>query len=198
MKRAGAGVPSANRITLLRDADGDGVAETRSVFMREPEFALRHGAGRQRAVRRQRRRRGASFPYAAGQTRITAAPAKVTDLPAGINHHWTKNIIASRGRQQAVRDRGLQQQHRRERHGDRGGPRRRSGRSTARPAQKRLFASGLRNPNGLALGAGDRRAVDGGQRTRRAGQRPGARLPDLGEGRRLLRLALELLGPARR
>ena len=46
MKKAGAGVPSANRITLLRDADGDGVAETRSVFLQRAELAVRHGAGR--------------------------------------------------------------------------------------------------------------------------------------------------------
>ena len=44
MKRAGAGVPSANRITLLRDADGDGVAETRTEFLEGPELAVRHGA----------------------------------------------------------------------------------------------------------------------------------------------------------
>ena len=46
MSRAGAGVPSANRITLLRDADGDGVAETRSMFLERTELAVRHGAGR--------------------------------------------------------------------------------------------------------------------------------------------------------
>ena len=45
-KRAGAGVPSANRITLLRDADGDGVAETRTVFLTGLQLAVRHGAGR--------------------------------------------------------------------------------------------------------------------------------------------------------
>ena len=53
MKKAGAGVASANRITLLRDADGDGVAETRSVFAAGPELAVRHGAGGQRVVHRQ-------------------------------------------------------------------------------------------------------------------------------------------------
>ena len=47
MGRAGAGTTSANRITLLRDADGDGTAETRSVFLEGLEFAVRHGAGRQ-------------------------------------------------------------------------------------------------------------------------------------------------------
>lgn len=45
MKKAGAAVPSANRITLLRDLDGDGVAETRSVFL-QAELAVRNGPGR--------------------------------------------------------------------------------------------------------------------------------------------------------
>ncbi len=45
MKKAGAATPSANRITLLRDADGDGKAELRSVFLDGPELAIRHGAG---------------------------------------------------------------------------------------------------------------------------------------------------------
>ena len=54
-KWAGAGVPSANRITLLRDADGDGVAETRSIFLSGLEFAVRHGAGRRGFLCRQLR-----------------------------------------------------------------------------------------------------------------------------------------------
>ena len=95
MKKAGAGVPSANRITLLRDADGDGVAETRSVFLQglnSPFGMALVGnelfiANADAIVK---------VPYQAGQTRISAAPVKVTDLPGGpINHHWTKNIIAS-------------------------------------------------------------------------------------------------------
>ena len=72
MKQAGAGAPSANRITLLRDADGDGVAETRTRVPRGPELAVRHGAGRQRPLRR-RHRRAAALPVSAtAQTRITA------------------------------------------------------------------------------------------------------------------------------
>jgi glucose/arabinose dehydrogenase len=95
MKRAGAGVPSANRITLLRDADGDGVAETRSVFLRGPELALRHGAGG-RTLYVANADALVRCPTPTGQTRPPPAPTvKVTDLPAGINHHWTKNVAAS-------------------------------------------------------------------------------------------------------
>src|SRR3954452_18540264 len=75
MKRAGAGTPSANRITLLRDADGDGVAETRSVFLENlnSPFGMAlvgndfYVANTDAVLR---------FPYASGQTRITAAPVK--------------------------------------------------------------------------------------------------------------------------
>lgn len=95
MKRAGAGVPSANRITLLRDSDGDGVADVRSVLLgglNSPIGMALVGndlyiANSDAIVR---------FPYAAGDTRISARASKVVNLPAGpINHHWTKNLIAS-------------------------------------------------------------------------------------------------------
>ena len=88
-------MPSANRITLLRDADGDGVAELRTVFLKglHSPFGMAlvgdafYVANTDALVR---------FPYDAGETEITAAPVKVVDLPAGpINHHWTKNLIAS-------------------------------------------------------------------------------------------------------
>ncbi|HET9907002.1 MAG TPA: hypothetical protein VFQ23_10185, partial [Anaerolineales bacterium] len=94
-KRAGGGVPSANRITLLRDEDGDGVAETRSTFIDglNSPFGMAlvgstfYVANTDAVV---------SFPYTEGQTEITAEPTKVADLPAGrINHHWTKGLIAS-------------------------------------------------------------------------------------------------------
>jgi glucose/arabinose dehydrogenase len=95
MKKAGAGVASANRITLLRDADGDGIAETRSVFLQElnSPFGMAlvgdtlYVANTDAVVR---------FPYRTGQAAIDAAPVKVVDLPAGsINHHWTKSLVAS-------------------------------------------------------------------------------------------------------
>ena len=95
-KKAGAGVQSPNRITLLRDTDGDGVAETRNVLPRRPELAVRHGAGRRRSLRRQHRR-AAALPLQRRATRRSPRRrSKVADLPGGpINHHWTKNVIAS-------------------------------------------------------------------------------------------------------
>lgn len=146
---AGAGVPSANRITLLRDADGDGVAETREAFLEglnSPFGMVLVGddlfvANTDAVVR---------FPYEAGQTRITATGTKVADLPAGpINHHWTKNIIASPdgsrlyatvGSNSNVGENGIEAEERR------------AAILEIDPAsgQTRVFASGLRNPNGLA------------------------------------------------
>ena len=147
MKRAGAGVPSADRITLLRDADGDGVAEQRSVFLqnlRSPFGMVLVGndlfVANADAVLR--------FPYAQGQTRIEQPGSKLTDLPAGLNHHWTKNLIASRdgsklyatvGSNSNVGENGLEIEQ---------------GRAAiweidTVTGQGRVFASGLRNPNGL-------------------------------------------------
>ena len=92
---AGAGVPSANRITLLRDADGDGVAETRSIFLKDlnsPFGMVLVGddfyvANADAIVK---------FPYSTGDTKIDAPGTKVADLPGGpINHHWTKDLAAS-------------------------------------------------------------------------------------------------------
>ena len=152
MKRAGAGVPSANRITLLRDADGDGVAEVKQVFMQNltsPFGVVLVGkelyiANADALVK---------VPYTDGQTSITAAPTKVTDLPAGINHHWTKNVIANRdgsklyvtvGSNSNVGENGLVAEE---------------GRAAVwevdvKSGDKRLFASGLRNPNGMGWAPG--------------------------------------------
>jgi glucose/arabinose dehydrogenase len=94
-KKAGGAVPSPNRITLLRDADGDGVAEIRSAFLTglNSPFGMAlvgdtlYVANTDALVK---------VPYAAGATRAGASPQKVIDLPAGErNHHWTKNVIAS-------------------------------------------------------------------------------------------------------
>ena len=95
MKKAGAAVPSANRITLLRDVDGDGVAEVRTTFLRglNSPFGMAlvgnsfYVANADALVR---------FVYDSGVTEITNPPTKVADLPGGsINHHWTKGLIAS-------------------------------------------------------------------------------------------------------
>jgi glucose/arabinose dehydrogenase len=150
MSRAGAGVPSANRITLLRDADGDGVAETRSVLLSglHSPFGMAL-VGQQLyvadtdAVLR--------FPYTEGETQITAKGEKVVDLPGGpINHHWTKNVVASPdgkklyvtvGSNSNVAENGIAAEQ---------------GRAAiweVDPAtgEHRIFASGLRNPNGMGF-----------------------------------------------
>lgn len=149
MARAGAGVPSANRITLLRDADHDGVAETRTVFIENlnSPFGMTlvgndlYVADTDKLLR---------FPYQAGEDRISAQPVKVADLPGGpLNHHWTKNVIASPdgkklyvtvGSNSNVGENGMDQEQ---------------GRAAiweVDPAtgSQRIFASGLRNPNGMA------------------------------------------------
>src|SRR6195952_1915581 len=94
MKRAGSVTPSANRITLLRDADGDGIAETKSVFLEKlnsPFGMVLVGedfyVADTDAILK--------FPYHEGDTKITAPGTKLADLPAGtINHHWTKKLTA--------------------------------------------------------------------------------------------------------
>ena len=155
MGRAGAGAPSANRITLLRDVDGDGVAESRSVFLQNLNapfgmVLVDHDfyVATTDAILR--------FPYETGQTSISAPAVKVVDLPAGpINHHWTKNLIASAdgaklyatvGSNSNVGERGVEAE---------------VGRAAIwevdlKTGGHRVFASGLRNPNGMGW------APDGG------------------------------------
>ena len=147
MKRAGSKVPSANRITLLRDANGDGVAETKTTFLKDlvsPYGMVLVGnelfvANADALVK---------FPYKDGDTAIAAPPVKVVDLPAGINHHWTKNVIASAdgaklyvtvGSNSNVGENGLDKEE---------------GRAAIWEVDRatgshRIFASGLRNPNGM-------------------------------------------------
>ena len=149
MSRAGAGVPSPNRITLLRDADHDGVAETRTVFLENlnSPFGMTlvgndlYVADSDKLLR---------FPYQPGETAINQAGTKVVDLPGGpLNHHWTKNVVASKdgnqlyvsvGSNSNVGENGLEAEQ---------------GRAAIwevdrASGQHRLFASGLRNPNGMA------------------------------------------------
>ena len=180
MKKAGSAVPSANRITLLRDADGDGVAGGARGVPRGAEFAVRHGAGRQRLLRRQHRRGGA-LPVSerADAHQRARARSSSTCRPGPRNHHWTKNLIANRdgtklyvttGSNSNVAEHGMDEE---------------AGRAAIWEVDRksgghRIFATGLRNPNGLGLGAEERRPVDGGERARRARQRSRARLPHLG------------------
>ncbi len=148
MKRAGAGVPSANRITLLRDADGDGVAETKTAFLENlmSPFGMalvgdRLFVANADAV--------VAFPYQTGQTRIDAAPVKLADLPAGRNHHWTKSLVASAdgtrlyvgvGSNSNIGENGLDEEV------DRAAILE----IDVATGTRRVFASGLRNPVGLA------------------------------------------------
>ncbi len=148
-KKAGAGVPSADRISVLRDADGDGVAELQQVLVDGlySPFGMALVGERLYVANADGI---VFFPFAAGQTRITAAPTPLTDLPGGINHHWTKNILASPdgrtlyatvGSNSNVGERGLAAEE---------------GRAAIwavdlATGDKRLFATGLRNPNGLAF-----------------------------------------------
>jgi glucose/arabinose dehydrogenase len=149
MKKAGAGVPSANRITLLRDADGDGVAEVRTTFLQNlnSPFGMAlvgqdfYVANTDALVR---------FPYHPGDTQITVPPTKLADLPAGPqNHHWTKNVIANRdgsklyvtvGSNSNAAENGLEKEKNRACILE----------IDAHTGQSRVYASGLRNPVGLA------------------------------------------------
>ena len=147
MGRAGAGVPSANRITLLRDADGDGLAEVKQVFL--ANLSSPYGmalVGNELFIANADAL--VKVPYTEGQTSVSATPTVVTALPAGINHHWTKNVIASAdgsklyvtvGSNSNIGENGMAAEE---------------GRAAiwevdAKSGEKRLFASGLRNPNGL-------------------------------------------------
>jgi glucose/arabinose dehydrogenase len=149
LAKAGAAVPSANRITLLRDRDGDGVPETRTVFasgLNSPFGMALVGdtlfvANTDAVVR---------LPYERDATAVGGPGTTVVALPAGrINHHWTKSLIASPdgtrlyvtiGSNSNVAENGLEAE---------------AGRAAiwevdARTGAHRVFASGLRNPNGLA------------------------------------------------
>lgn len=147
MKEAGAGVPSANRITLLRDADNDGVAETRTAFLENltSPFGMALVGDRLYVANADA---VVSFPYQTGQTRITAAATKVADLPAGRNHHWTKGLVASAdgsrlyvsvGSNSNIAEHGMDEEVNR------------AAILEIDPATgtSRVFASGLRNPVGM-------------------------------------------------
>jgi glucose/arabinose dehydrogenase len=146
--RAGAAVPSANRITLLRDVDGDGFAETRSVFLKglNSPFGMAligndlFVANTDAVIR---------FSYVEDATEISEPGVKVADLPAGpLNHHWTKNLIANPegsrlyvtvGSNSNAGENGLDKEERRAIILE----------FDIVTGRSRVFASGLRNPNGM-------------------------------------------------
>ena len=149
MKRSGAGAASANQITLLRDTQGSGRADVRTVFLDglNSPFGMAlvgdnlYVANTDAILR---------FPYVKGSTHIPEQGEVVARLPAGpINHHWTKNIIASPdgkrlyatvGSNSNVGENGMEAE---------------AGRAAIweidlSNGSHRVFASGLRNPVGLA------------------------------------------------
>ncbi|MBV8125828.1 MAG: sorbosone dehydrogenase family protein, partial [Paucibacter sp.] len=148
MKGAGAAGASPDRITLLRGVDAKGAAQSRNVFLSglHSPFGMAlvgnelYVADSDAVVR---------YPYQAGETSINAAPTKVMDLPAGrINHHWTKNIIASPdgqylyvtvGSNSNVGENGIDKEE---------------GRAAIWQLERssgkaRIYATGLRNANGM-------------------------------------------------
>jgi glucose/arabinose dehydrogenase len=153
MKKAGAATPSANRITLLRDADGDGTPEMRTVFAHglNSPFGMTlvgndfYVANTDAVVK---------FSYTPNATKLEGTGSVVVKLPGGpINHHWTKNLIASPdgsklyvtvGSNSNVAEKGMEVEE---------------GRAAIwevnpKTGEHRIFASGLRNPNGLAWASG--------------------------------------------
>jgi glucose/arabinose dehydrogenase len=149
MKTAGAETGgSANRITLWRDTNGDGVADQHSVFLSglHSPFGMTLSNGTLYVADTDAVLR---FPYREGETSIPETGDKVVDLPAGtINHHWTKNVIANGdgsklyvtiGSNSNVGEQGIDKEE---------------GRADIwevdpNTGAHRVFASGLRNPNGM-------------------------------------------------
>jgi len=147
MQKAGSRTPSANRITLLRDRDGDGVAETKSVFLENltSPFGMAligdqlYIANADALVR---------VAYREGDTKSAATPIKVADLPAGRNHHWTKSLLASPdgtklyvgvGSNSNVAENGMAEEERRAAILE----------IDAATGATEIFAGGLRNPVGI-------------------------------------------------
>jgi len=93
-KQGNTRVDGGDRITLLRDADGDGHAELHTVFIDNlnAPYGLAFVDGTLYVANQDAL---VSFPYQEGQTRITAVPREVTKLPSAVNHHWTKALTAS-------------------------------------------------------------------------------------------------------
>lgn len=146
MNRAGAGAPSANRITLLRDTDGDGIADRRFVLVKglNSPFGMaivgdRLYVGNTDALVR--------FPFTVGQTRIDAPPQKILRLPPG--GHWTRNIVSNAdgskiyvavGSLTNIADQGIESEANRANILE----------VDTKTGDYRIYAAGLRNPVGMA------------------------------------------------
>ena len=123
LKRAAAMGDSPNRITLLRDADRDGVAETKNTFLdglKQPFGMALLGdtlyVGNTDGV--------VAFPYTAGANRITEPGRRLTTHNGG--GHWTRSLLLSPDKTKLYHRSRLADQYRRQGHGDRTGPRRHS------------------------------------------------------------------------
>jgi glucose/arabinose dehydrogenase len=148
MKKVGSIVPSPNRIMLLRDADGDGRAEMKTVFAQglTSPFGMTLTGGRLYVANADG---VVSYPYVDGQTTETGPGEKVFDLPGPpINHHWTKNVVATPdgaalyatvGSNSNAGDNGMAAEK----------GRAAIWRYDLASRELRLYATGLRNPNGL-------------------------------------------------
>ena len=146
--RVGAGVPSPDRIVLLRDTDGDGRAESRSVF-REQDMAspsgMQWGGGKLYVANHDA---VLAFDFQPGATRLEGHPEKLMDLPPGGNH-WMRNLLLSEdgkqlyvavGSSSNIADNGMDKE---------------AGRAgiweiDLASGRHRQFAAGMRNPNGMA------------------------------------------------
>jgi glucose/arabinose dehydrogenase len=159
MTKAGSVVPSANRITLLRDANGDGVAELKNPFLTglNSPFGMAligndlYVANTDAIMK---------FAYTPGATSITTPGTKLTDLPGGDQEHHRQQ-----GRHQALCHRWFQQQCRRKRHAGRRGTRGNLG-SRRGHGRKAPVRHGHSQSQWHGVGAGDGHLVDGRQRTR--------------------------------
>ena len=148
MKKAGSDSPSANRISLLRDADGDGIAEARTVLLTGlySPFGMAFANGELFVANADGI---VAYRFQPGQTKHDVRPRHITGLPSGYNHHWTKSLVASPdgkflfvgvGSNSNAGENGLEMEQ---------------GRAAvwmidARTGAYRIFASGLRNPVGIA------------------------------------------------
>jgi len=147
MSRAGSAIESPNRISLLRDVDGDGVADKKFVFLKDlnSPFGMAlignnfYVANADAIVK---------FPYQTNQATITGMATKIVDLPAGRNHHWTKNLLASKdgsklyvtvGSNSNIAEHGMAEEKERAAILE----------VDLKTNAHRVFASGLRNPVGL-------------------------------------------------
>lgn len=189
-------VKGGNRLTLLRDADGDGRYELQTVFAEHlnAPYGLAYADGKLYVANQDALVR---FAYQDGQTQAGGPPTKVTDLPAEINHHWTKSLAISPdgrhlyvgiGSNSNITERGMEAEV----------DRAMVWQVDAVSGAHRPYATGLRNSDRVGHPTGRRPTMGSGQRARRTGPGPGPGLPDLGARRCVLWLAVQLLGAERR